>query len=524
MAQPSSGTLHGALLSALQDARTPQGPRTFSLTTLRSQPYRSYTLFPQATDQTKRVYKEDIQVLLAEQLPTAKSTEAGADAAAAPTTVPVYGLEASLYTVRETSTCLLYISKVDTTGLHPSQSPARLLTTAFLTYHLAHPPRSAARLRVHTFARAAREGQYLFPGSVDNVAGGPGEGAKGQGKKRLLDDKQLIRWWKNVLTDALRHTASPSSSSALRPSKATPVPEALLRAFYLLPGFDYAESLPLVPPSGPTFPFWVYGHPYSSLPSPLSDPLTPPSPTSASAPLSDLIPAFSDDPKARFLSSLASSNLSSSGEVNDWDDYTSSTLEALTSASILVKRKEEMEATRGREKARIDRVGVEEFWERMGARQECSDGRVSAFFVVAREAEGSKGSASEVSAAPHHISMHAEPGSVPRNVWTNLWSQVRSSPFSSRLALTSSRACSSTTSTTPPSPKPRQLTNPGPPTSSPASSPPPLPPLPLPARPLAPRLLGSLLSQAGRRCSSTRCRRSSLSTIPLRVRWTRARR
>lgn len=402
---PASGTLHGALLSALQNTRTPSGPRTFSLTTLRSQPYRSYSLFPQATDQSKRVWKEDVLVLLAEQL--------AGDAEGQTQSVPVYGLEATLYTVPATSTCLLYISKVDTTGLAPSASPARVLTTAFISFHLAHSPRSATRVRFHTFARAAREGQYLFPGSVDNIVGGTGDGAKGKGAKRLLDDKQLIRWWKSVLTDSLRQAAAPPSAVA----------ESQLRAFYLLPGFDYPESLPLVPPSPPgAFPYWVYGHPYSGLPSPLSDPLisTAPDLAPSSALLSDLIPAFSDDPKARFLSSLASSNLSSSGEVDDWDDFTTQSLEPMTSASVLAQRKAEMEATRKREKVRVDRTGADEFWERMGARQECSDGRVSAFFVVARE----PGPADLRADTEHHGAMQPESGSVPRNVWVALWSQV----------------------------------------------------------------------------------------------------
>ena len=278
--------------------------------------------------------------------------------------VPLCAIEASIYTIPSTSTSLLYISKVDTTGLQPSStthlSPTKTFVSSFLSYHLLYPPHSTTRLRIHVFARS--QGQYLFPGSVDNST------------KKVLDDKGLLRWWKSTL--------SLSTTQITLPQKE----KERLKSFYLIPGLTYPESLPYVPDPSPSS--WVYNHPYSTLPSPLH---LSPSPSPNSYDLTDHIPSFPDDPKSRFLHSLTSSSLSPSGSEGDYDDlhHSMTELKFVSGGNWTVgQRLQEVEKERDRERRRLVegvKGGVGEWWERMGYRQECCSGVLVGFFVVGLE-------------------------------------------------------------------------------------------------------------------------------------------
>lgn len=324
-----AASIPASLLEHLKDAlssasrlRRPS-PRTFDLYVLRSKAHRSHALFPWATDKTmNKVHAHEVLVT---------ASEAG---------VPVYGLEAGVYTVASSKVALVYVSKVDTTGLldakgHPS--PAATLTTAFIAHALAHPPHGCTSVRIHIFARA--QDQYLFPGSISNAG------------KRRLTDKELCRWWKRILTDAATSLPSP-------------------QLFYLLPGFSYAESLPYVPPT-PADSSWTYGHPYGRLRPTMAGTVEPYT-------LNDLIPAFPDDPKARFLASLTSTPIPPTGEEGDYDDVHARAASNLTATT-------ELTASLALERKRLVAVegGADEFWERIGYRQECMDGHLTAFFVVA---------------------------------------------------------------------------------------------------------------------------------------------
>lgn len=400
-----------------QLAASVPGKHDYALHVVRSEPQRSHALFPHATNaKHAKVWHEETLVVLSERRPvpqdaprgnaaadgteqprsvdaetgaaangegaTASSlstapsdTVASTSAATAPPAtdstpesrsnpaaerthvalIPIAALEASLYFVPSSSCALLYISKVDTTGLSTSpHSPTRTLVSAYIAHALAHPPHGARRLRVHVFARA--QGQYLFPGSVDNTA-----------TKRVLDDKGLVRWWKATLERACV-AAKGESNAAVDPLR-----------WYLVPGLAYLESLPYVPAT----PGWTYGHPYSSL----SSPLHPPSDAPTAHPVPDHVPAFPDDPKSRFLHSLTSSPVSASGTPGDYDDafraLGSATFSAgLTPAGKLVELERQVERERARLVGGV-RGGVEEWWERMAFRQECCAGQLVGFFVVA---------------------------------------------------------------------------------------------------------------------------------------------
>ncbi|GAA5842119.1 hypothetical protein JCM11251_006530 [Rhodosporidiobolus azoricus] len=511
MASPSLLDYLTSSLASPFVASSLPGTHSYNVTLLRSQPQRSHALFPHATNAAKcKVYHEEVLVVLSEKRAVAKAVgkrgdglvdqnkaaigqaaagslndgdeakkaEKQADGGVIPTPssalpaseattvagsaakkaadpagkseggeehhqIPLVALEATIYTMPSTATTILYISKVDTTGLYSScPPPTRALVSSFISYHLLYPPHSSTRVRIHIFARS--QGQYLFPGSVEN---------KG---KRVLDDKGLCRWWKGTLERGVKRVEeerrglpSPpvaSSSSAVEPTPATKTNDDL-RLFYLIPGLSYLESLPYIPlsPTTSTTPYtsWTYSHPYSTLSSPLRPAHIPPS----SLPLPDLIPAFPDDPKSRFLHSLTSSAVSSSGTEGDYDDvFLALQSTTFTTGQPLGARKAAVESELERERKRLTEGvpgGVEEWWERMAFRQECCSGQLVGFFVAAAgepssasSAPSSASPAASLTAPPPSPSKHTthtrpapHPLALKPPLYTKLWSTFHNQSY-----------------------------------------------------------------------------------------------
>lgn len=347
--------------------------------------------------------------------PTAEPTAAppSSHVETRPAFVPICAIESSIYTIPSTSCSLVYVSKVDTTGLASTAiSPTRTLVSSFLSFHLAHPPHGTERVRVHVFARA--EDQYLFPGSIENP------------EKHRLDDKGLLRWWKATIAQAAVEPAVVATVSEARPAP---------QLFYLVPRLSYAESLSYLPaPTDPNAkPVWTYGHPYSTL----SSPLHPASSAPSSAPLPDHIPAFPDDPKARCLMSLASSTIEASGKEGDYDDFMLGLASAaFTTGQTSAARAAEVEQVRDRERGRlVTNVpgGVEEWWELMAYRQECGGGVLVGFFVIA--GGPSADSTAPADAVATEVNGKASerpkryPGSLAHPVFTKLWTQFHNADY-----------------------------------------------------------------------------------------------
>ncbi|GAA5890617.1 hypothetical protein JCM16303_006675 [Sporobolomyces ruberrimus] len=437
---PAPPSLNAYISSHLSS--TLPGTHTFSLQSIRSQPRRSYALFPHATNhKSAKIWQEEVlSILSISQTATSKENEQEVVKGF----VPLCAIEASIYTIPSTSTSILYISKVDTTGLQrpptspSSPSPTKSFVSAFLSYHFLFPPHSTTRLRVHVFARS--QSQYLFPGSADNTT-----------SKRILSDKELSRWWKSTLESA---TLSYESATRSRPLP-TSSSSSTLKKFYLIPGLSYLESLPYVPnlPTSSTSP-WTYSHPYSTLPSPLFPPPSPPTINTSPPTDSELfslpnqIPSFPDDPKSRFLHSLTSSSLSPSGSPGDYDDLHSQ-LSSLTFTSgsnyTPQQRMVEVEKERERERERLLKGvegGTEEWWERMQFRQECCSGVLVGFFVVALEPTTTTrpSSISDVeqettttTTTTLMMKNHAPvpyPSSLPHSTFTKLWTQFHNQDYS----------------------------------------------------------------------------------------------
>ena len=338
--------LRDALLQGLADL---PGTRTFHIHVLVSSPRKHSNLYPFASPRPK-TFLQDILILLSEQsTPDAPR-------------VFVSAIEASLYHIPTTSSAVLYVSKVDSTGQAKSPSPTQALVRALLTYYVdpTTRPLPVAHLWVHLFARA--QSQYLFPNSAEF----PG--------KRPLSDIQLCAWWKRQLS-AVAKDVSTRAGQATR-----------IRLFYLLPGLGELEAshaLDRVSTSTATSATsvpWAYGHPYGQTEVPL--PCCPISRGEKPSHIGYVIPWFDDDPKARFLDEIA--------YTTDAEGVRSPERKRPRTHRAAQRAEEDTES--GSEKREgpaeqtskaLRKVSIEEFWERMSFRQECIAGAVTGFFVMA---------------------------------------------------------------------------------------------------------------------------------------------
>lgn len=263
----------------------------------------------------------------------------------------VLAIEVLVYSTKHLTT--LFVSKADSTGYlslqhnrKQGESPLKVICGTFVSWLAKQRQREGKKTVVSLFARA--QDQYLFPASIDN---------KG---KHLLDDKQLVRWWCKVL-DPLIHEykveeiakpfterlAAVDSSLKSTPSSS----ESTAKGFLIIPGFEPYDTLrfytpPLPSPTAPRR--WAATHPLLQIaPHP-------------SAPPRCLIPHFPDDPKARFLDEL-------DGELPDRGS------EAMTKEG----------GTPSRSNGQWKSVKtLDQFWEFMAFRQECSSGRIVGFIWV----------------------------------------------------------------------------------------------------------------------------------------------
>ncbi len=234
--------------------------------------------------------------------------------------VLVLGLEIYLYTTAFSTA--IFVAKADSTGylhLQPTPqrfSPIRAVTVAFLNFLVEHRRRPSKQLVINLFARA--QSQYLFPGSAKN------------NKKHILDDGGLIKWWCRVL-DPLLEVRAEDDPTANRDR---------VHGYLVVPGLDDYETRAFVPRTEHAIRNWSLGHPLE-----LISPYTKNAANYGNVPPRCLIPTYPDDPKARFLEELEESTSEKAKLLGGWK--TPKTLD--------------------------------QFWEMMAFRQECSSGRMTGF-------------------------------------------------------------------------------------------------------------------------------------------------
>ncbi|RXW24443.1 hypothetical protein EST38_g1442 [Candolleomyces aberdarensis] len=340
----ASINLRDSLLAAL--SKLP-GVREFHIHVLVSAPRKSSSLYPYAKPRPK-AYLHDIVVLCSEQ----ENPDAPR--------VLVTAIEANVFHIPATSSAVLYVSKVDSTGQSKGKAPTATLVRALLAYYAdpATRPVDAEYLWVQLFARA--QGQYLFPNS-----------AEFSGKQPLTDAK-LCSWWKRVLTQTIADVEARAAD------------KAKAKAFYILPGYDQPEAEDLIRVASATAAplktgiTWFYTHPYSQEGVPL------PCPRDADGEnLGTYIPWFDDDPKSRFIDEIALITTTTEGIKSPSKKRARTESHSDVSSS---KRPESDKSTRSEKEDKpmgeLKKVSVDEFWERMSFRQECVAGAVTGFFSV----------------------------------------------------------------------------------------------------------------------------------------------
>lgn len=239
-----------------------------------------------------------------------------------PADVLVFAIEVLIYSTASSTT--IFVSKADSTGyLHllklPKGAPSPIRDIS--NTFLRHLVRTRRRDKIQTVVAlfARAQDQYLFPGSIKNSG------------KHVLDDRGLVRWWCRVLSPLLEDQGQKDGSEWKS-----------IQAYLTIPGLDAYESRSFIPAQrnkdSKGLP-WTVGHPLRQL-----------STHGPDVPPRCLVPRFPDDPKSRFLDELDDEIPNGSKDTNSGQWRSVKT--------------------------------IEQFWEMMAFRQECSAGRLVGFLWI----------------------------------------------------------------------------------------------------------------------------------------------
>lgn len=142
--------------------------------------------------------------------------------------------------------------------------------------------------------------------------------------KHVLNDRSLIRWWCSVLNPIVEDARATVNSHW-----------ETVKGYLIIPGLDSHETIMHVPKRSEKL--WTVGHPLLEI-STDKENIVP----------KFLIPQFPDDPKARFIDELDEETLKCGNLAGHWKNITT----------------------------------LDQFWEMMAFRQECSAGRLVGFIWV----------------------------------------------------------------------------------------------------------------------------------------------
>ncbi|KAH6665637.1 histone acetylation protein-domain-containing protein [Halenospora varia] len=235
--------------------------------------------------------------------------------------VLVYAVEILIYSTAYDTT--FFVSKADSTGyLHllnlPRGTPSPIRDISVTFLQHLLEHHQRPNIRSVVSLFARAQDQYLFPGSVEYSG------------KHVLDDRGLVRWWCRVLDPLIQQSEVSTQRGVKHWDK--------VRGYLIIPGLDLHETRSYVPKSTTSGTQWTIGHPLQKISHHTGD-----------VPPRCLIPHFPDDPKARFLDEL--------------DDE-------------ITKGEDKMNG-RWRSVKTID-----QFWDMMAFRQECSAGRMVGFIWI----------------------------------------------------------------------------------------------------------------------------------------------
>jgi len=298
-------------------------------------------------------------------------------------------LSAHLYILPHHRTSILYISKLDSSGHPNTPTPlSRIFITSILSYFVRPETRPTPYVRILLFARS--QGQYLFPNSSE-------------GPKKVLGGLGLCGWWKGVYEDV---ASSAISAEGERSEAGDRSRSGGVKLGMVLPGYSWDEARGMLGQRRPLAAGleWTSTAPFDTPLPPLSSSSSSSSlgatsslgPTSSSGDvntptrpsLASLIPSLPDDPKARFLDDLVSEGAEDPRRHNLLKAGNSSSSASIPESSPGKKKDNNRpkakadEAERRFTQATLERISREEYWERMGFRQECISGDVTGFFTL----------------------------------------------------------------------------------------------------------------------------------------------
>lgn len=390
-----------ALLSRLAKV-LPKGHK-FTINHLSTPPTRTDALYSAPPDaRPDRTYREshflavsvDATARLASSSSPSSPLTPGAahDSGSTGRQVLVLGLEIYIFTTAWAST--FFVSKADSTGYlsllnlpKGTPSPIREISSAFISYLVEQRRRDNVQTIVSLFARA--QNQYLFPGSVENK------------DKHVLDDRGLVRWWCRVL-NSMMETQNTHEDKIFRPSNKTGNWEDI-KAYLVVPGLDAYELRAFLPRTPTASSSWVLGHPLERISHFARE--------YDWVPPRCLVPKFPDDPKSRFRDELD--------------------LEASKSAQYEEKGLWRSATT------------MDQFWEMMAFRQECSSGHMTGFIWVVLEPYGWAEQNTIAASSPTNSlvtpstsfdgSQATQPSTPPRRREVPLGSTPKTSPLKSAM-------------------------------------------------------------------------------------------
>ncbi|MCJ1409475.1 hypothetical protein MMC19_003556 [Ptychographa xylographoides] len=253
-------------------------------------------------------------------------------------TIQVFALEVLIY-ITDTLTTL-FVSKADSTGYlyllnlpKGTPSPLKIVLRVFLGLLVESKKKQGVRLVLSLFARS--QVQYLFPGSVENK------------HKHILDDRELIKWWCQILDQVIQPSTSPKTLDDIQHNQSSETDTFTSRCYVRVPGCDQYETRAFLPDyvrrSGFKTSCWLVDDPLQRLGKPRTTPER------------CLIPRFPDDPKARFVIDLDDEL----PDVTTWsEDRSSKQYSSGKWRSVKC---------------------LAEFWDMMSFRQECAAGRLVGF-------------------------------------------------------------------------------------------------------------------------------------------------
>lgn len=269
----------------------------------------------------------------------------------------VLALEVLIFTTAYST--IIFVSKADSTGYlqllglpKGTPSPIREVCATFLAFLAEHRRRKGIQTVVSLFARA--QSQYLFPGSVENSG------------KHVLNDRELVKWWCRVLNPLLEKRDERTQRRQEQWGD--------IKGYLIVPGLDHYETRAFLPRDPGSAASWAVGHPLEKI-----------SHYTAEydwVPPRCLIPRYPDDPKSRFRGELDEEAAKWKQDMGSWKSVKS----------------------------------LDQFWEMMAFRQECSSGRLTGFIWVVFDAKtaGVTSQASGPPPAPSAVNLPpTEPPSTP---------------------------------------------------------------------------------------------------------------